>query len=81
MDEKPAVNRLKRRRQDLGLTQDELGAKAGLDRSSVCRIEKGFLTPPDAKKKSLARALGWSTSHLAKVLAEISQREEASHAA
>lgn len=45
-------------REALGLTQKELGDLAGVDHSTVSRIERGLYDPPARTVKALTDALG-----------------------
>lgn len=61
--DKPQVNygeAIKRMRVIRGLSQHELGMKAGLGRSHVSLIEKGRRLPSLQKLESIARALEMS---------------------
>ncbi|WP_158633188.1 helix-turn-helix transcriptional regulator [Amycolatopsis sp. WAC 04182] len=50
--------RIRERRRDLGLTQQELGETSGTSESSVKRLEWGQRIDR-TKEKDIARALGW----------------------
>ena len=60
--------RVKEARVDKGLTLDKLGAKAGLGRSHLIKIEQGKILPRPETVKKIARATGrkadWFTSSL-----------------
>ena len=45
-------------RKALGLTQERLGELAGVDHSTVSRIERGLTNPPARTIKALTDALG-----------------------
>jgi transcriptional regulator with XRE-family HTH domain len=45
-------------RKALGLTQEQLGEIAGVDHSTVSRIERGLTNPPARTIKALTDALG-----------------------
>ena len=54
----PALrNRVRETREELGLTQEELGQAVGLSRQSIIAIEKGRFTPSIHTALSLAAAL------------------------
>ena len=58
-------NRIRIRRQELGLTTDELAKKMGYkDRSSISKIENGKADIPQSKVKEFAEALDTSVSWL-----------------
>lgn len=62
----PIGDRLRRRRQELRLSQQELSDRAGVRRATIADIERGTrgnMTVETAKK--LARALGVSIDYLA----------------
>jgi transcriptional regulator with XRE-family HTH domain len=40
------------------LSQDELGKKAGIDRSQISRLENGFRRPSPRERIALSRVLG-----------------------
>lgn len=53
--------RLRQRRQQLGLSQRELGRRAGVDDATVVRLEQGLFAAPRPDKLSrIAHALGLS---------------------
>jgi repressor LexA len=63
MDE--LYKRIKSRREELGLTQEELAAKMGYrSRSSINKIELGKNDIPQAKVEAFARALDTSVAWL-----------------
>ena len=57
--------RIRQRREELGLSQDELAKKMGYkSRSSINKIEKGENDIPQAKIEAFARALDTTTAYL-----------------
>jgi transcriptional regulator with XRE-family HTH domain len=58
------VDRLKRARQDKGLTLDELGRLSGLDKSQIFRYERGDNDPSSTVLAILAGILDVSTDYL-----------------
>lgn len=57
--------RIKLRREELGMTMDELAQKMGYkDRSSISKIESGKADIPQSKVLSFARALNTTTAYL-----------------
>ena len=57
--------RIKKRRMELGMTQDELAVKAGYsDKSAISHLEKGETDPPQSKIIALADALQTTPSYL-----------------
>lgn len=57
--------RIKKRRQELGLTIEELAQKMGYkDKSSISKIENGKADIPQSKVVAFARALNTTTSYL-----------------
>lgn len=57
--------KIKQRREELGLTQDELAAKTGYkSRSSINKIERGGNDLPQTKVVAFARALDTTPSYL-----------------
>lgn len=57
--------RIKARRQELGLTVEELALKMGYkDKSSISKIENGKTDIPQSKVEAFARALGTTTAYL-----------------
>jgi len=52
------------RRESAGLTQEQLGDKAGLDPTYISGIERGVRNPSLLSIERLARALGVSISEL-----------------
>ena len=51
-------------RQNLGLTQEKLGAQVGLTRQTIIAIEKGRFTPSVATALTLAKALNTTVDEL-----------------
>lgn len=66
------------RRQALGLTQEELAAKLGVDRSAVALWETGARTPGTERLPALAEALGCGIGELFRPPEANADREEAS---
>ena len=57
--------RIKQRRIELGMTQDELANKTGYsDKSAISHLEKGELDPPQSKIIALADALKTTPAYL-----------------
>ena len=54
----------RRRREELGLTQETLGFRSGLDRTYVSGIERGVRNPTLKIVGRLAKALGTPASRL-----------------
>ncbi|MDG9971317.1 helix-turn-helix transcriptional regulator [Achromobacter mucicolens] len=61
MDLKAIGFRVKQRRKELNLTQEELAARTSISQAAIAKIERGGATRHTAE---LARALGVSTSWL-----------------
>ena len=57
---------VRRRREELGLTQERLAEKAELDQTYISGIERGLRNPGILNVSKLAKALGMSTSQLCK---------------
>lgn len=55
---------LRRRRQELGISQNHVAIAAGIKQQSVARFESGQQIPTDRTKVALARALGSSPGEL-----------------
>ena len=55
---------MRRRRDELGLAQEELGARLGLDRNSVSRLERGSPNISLEKALAIAKALNVSLSSM-----------------
>lgn len=56
---------VKARREELGMSQDELARKVGyINRSSIARIERGDTDIPQSKLYDIARALKVTPSYL-----------------
>jgi transcriptional regulator with XRE-family HTH domain len=49
--------RLAARRVELGLTQEQVGKRAGLRQTEICRIERGKANPTQATLEKIATAL------------------------
>lgn len=50
---------IKKRRQELGLTQEELAKKVGYStKDSICRIEKGLINVPANRITAFSKVLG-----------------------
>ena len=56
---------VRQRRQALGISQEELGYRAGLDRTYVSGLERGIRNPSLTAIVSLAQGFGISVSDLA----------------
>jgi transcriptional regulator with XRE-family HTH domain len=56
---------VRQRRQALGISQEELGYRAGLDRTYVSGLERGVRNPSLTALVSLAHGFGISVSDLA----------------
>lgn len=56
---------IRQRRQALGISQEELGYRAGLDRTYVSGLERGVRNPSLTALVSLARGFSISVSDLA----------------
>lgn len=58
-------DRIRERRNELGLSQDELAKKTGYtDRSSIAKIEAGGVDMPQSKILAFAQALNTTTAYL-----------------
>lgn len=55
---------IKRRRKELGLTQEELGVRAGIDRSTISNIESGNVPIGPERSPRIAEALETTTDAL-----------------
>jgi transcriptional regulator with XRE-family HTH domain len=64
METSPIHENIRRRREELGLTQEQLGERAGLSRQQVCQYERGARTPPSRRLQQLAAALEWDLNSL-----------------
>lgn len=62
------LNRLRKRREEMGMTQAELGMKVGLSPVTVCQIEKGLKDTSGERWKIIASALECTTDELLGVL-------------
>jgi transcriptional regulator with XRE-family HTH domain len=51
-------------REHLGLTQEELSAKAGMAQSALARLERGTSKPRTATFAALANAMGLTVTQL-----------------
>ena len=58
--------RVKERRLEIGMTQEELGFKTGLDRTYISGIERGIRNPALKNLSKLAKALKVSIDQLMK---------------
>lgn len=56
--------RIRRRRQELGMTQLELAERTGLSEAAVRSYELGTRNPKDAHREAIAEALGVSADYL-----------------
>jgi len=56
--------RIRRLREALDLTQEQLGAKLGVGKSAVCHWERGRRLPPAGEIKRLATALKTTVARL-----------------
>lgn len=57
--------RIKLRREEIGMSQDELASKSGYKtRSSICKIEDGKTDLPQSKITAIAKALNTTTAYL-----------------
>ncbi len=56
---------IRQRRQTLGISQEELGYRAGLDRTYVSGLERGVRNPSLTALVSLAQGFGINVSDLA----------------
>lgn len=61
---------LARQRRAVGLTQEQLAAVLGVERSTVYRWESGIVTPRPEVQPKLAKRLGLTPAELASLLAE-----------
>lgn len=55
---------IKQLRKDMGMTQNQLAEKMGVERSAVAKWEAGAAQPSTAKLPALAEALGCSVADL-----------------
>lgn len=56
--------RIRRRRQELGMTQLDLAERTGLSEAAVRSYELGTRNPKDAHREAIAEALGVSADYL-----------------
>jgi transcriptional regulator with XRE-family HTH domain len=63
------------RREQVGISQAELGLEIDLEQSWISRIESGTQNPAWGTVDRIARALGWSTSDLAKSADELQTQD------
>jgi transcriptional regulator with XRE-family HTH domain len=63
------------RREELGISQQELGLEIGYDQGWISHIENGRTNPAYGTVDRIARALSWSTSRLV-ALAESVETED-----
>lgn len=68
---------VRERRAALGMTQEALAARLGVDRAAVALWEGGHRTPTTDKLPALAEALGCGIDELFQPLQTKSDREEA----
>lgn len=66
-------NRIREKRYTLGLSQEELAAKAGLDRSYIGGIERGERNMTFTVLCKISEALGCHVSALTKGIPELSK--------
>lgn len=71
--------RLVDRRQELGLSQERLGAAVGVHVKTVARWEQGVSVPYPSQREALARALRWSMAQVALALGDDGDHEANSH--
>jgi transcriptional regulator with XRE-family HTH domain len=64
MSPKQFAMRLKRLREQQGLTQEALAKKAGISRAYLARLEMGRHDPHLSRLRKLAKALGVSAAEL-----------------
>lgn len=65
-------NKIKKIREDVGMTQDELAKKAGISRPFLSNVENGAAVPTVTKAVDIASALG-------KTVDEIFSKESRQH--
>jgi transcriptional regulator with XRE-family HTH domain len=65
-----ARHRLVQRREELGLTQEDVANALGANTKTVARYERGESTPRPGQRPRLARILQWSTAQLALALTD-----------
>lgn len=67
--------RLKNARKEAGLTQQELGDKIGVSKSTVTGYEKGYREPDVFKIKEMSKALGVDANYLLGTDSPISRKD------
>lgn len=67
---------VRQRRGELGLTQNELGAKTGLTQAYISQIERGVRRWPQPYVRAIADVLGVSEIQLAQEAGLISRQPE-----
>ena len=63
------------RREEVGISQEELGSQVGHEQSWLSNIENGYANPAYSTIDAIARALGWPASRLI-LLAESVETED-----
>lgn len=58
------AERLKSARKDAGMTQEELGNKIGVSKSTITGYEKGYREPDFFKIKEMSKVLGIDANYL-----------------
>lgn len=71
----PRRQRLSQRRKAVGLTQESLAHRLGVERSTVARWEAGYTEPLPSIRPNVARALQVSVDELADLLTEASNAD------
>jgi len=66
---------IRRRRKELGLSQEEVALDAGTDQSRISRIENAGANPGFALVERIAQALDLEPGELAKMAQELQGRE------
>ena len=54
--------RISQKRRELGMTQEELSERTGVDQSDISKLEKGTLNPSVGLLRRVAKGLGKSIS-------------------